>query len=46
MDNALLRAIPGVDELMRHLLLCSACAEIPAPVLADAVRAELDALRV
>ena len=45
MDNDLLRAIPGVDELMRHPLLCGTCAGIPAPVLTDAVRAELDALR-
>lgn len=46
MDNTLLRAIPKVDELLSHPVLRTRCAALPAPVLTEAVRAELDALRM
>ena len=45
MDNTLLRAIPRVDELLSSPLLRERCAELPTPVLTDAVRAVLSELR-
>ncbi len=43
--QALLRAIPKVDELLQQPGLAQLAAQMPASVLRDAVRAELDALR-
>lgn len=44
-QQALLRAIPKVDELLGAQALQALAGQMPAPVLRDAAREELDALR-
>lgn len=45
MNNALLRALPKVDELLRHDSLCELCRSLGSAAVKKAIREELEELR-